>query len=221
MLFHPKDVFSLWKMNKHDGVVAVTVFVLALLTKPDYALLIGVVISLMLFLWKTMHPRIVEITKDIDQQMFLNAELNKSPLCPQLMILRIDNAMFFANAEYTVDRIAAMLDHRTTPVRYLLLDFKGVGFIDITATDELKTLFADLNARGVKPLLISPHLPVRQTLESSGLVAQIGEKRIFAGYSTAISSLFPDLDHGYCRKTCPYSLFPECAAFMKHSPPPG
>lgn len=221
LLFHPGEIVTLWKANRHDGIVATTVFALALILNLDYALLIGIIISLVLFLWKTMHPRIVEITKDIDQQMFLNAEPNKSPLCPQLMILRIDNAMFFANAEYTVDRIAAMLDRRTTPVRYLLLDFKGVGFIDITATDELKTLFADLNARGVKPLLISPHLPVRQTLESSGLVAQIGEKRIFAGYSTAISSLFPDLDHGYCRKTCPYSLFPECTTFMKHSPPPG
>jgi SulP family sulfate permease len=49
LLFHPKEVFKLWKMNRHDGVVALCVFVLALLTKPDYALLIGVMISLILF----------------------------------------------------------------------------------------------------------------------------------------------------------------------------
>ena len=64
LLFHPKAVFNLWKMNRHDGIVAITVFVISLIAKPDYALLIGVMISLMFFLWKTMHPRIVRVTKD-------------------------------------------------------------------------------------------------------------------------------------------------------------
>jgi len=52
----PGQVFSLWKKNRHDGIVAFTVFALALLTKPDYALLIGVVLSLVLFLWKDHAP---------------------------------------------------------------------------------------------------------------------------------------------------------------------
>ena len=50
MLFHPKEVFKLWRINRHDGIVAVSVFTLALLTKPDYALLLGILISLIFFL---------------------------------------------------------------------------------------------------------------------------------------------------------------------------
>jgi SulP family sulfate permease len=42
LLFHPREVFKLWRLNHHDGIVALAVFVLCLLTKPDYALLIGV-----------------------------------------------------------------------------------------------------------------------------------------------------------------------------------
>ncbi len=49
-LFHPGQVLKLWKMNRRDGIVAITVFILSLLTKPDYALLIGVLMSLMFFL---------------------------------------------------------------------------------------------------------------------------------------------------------------------------
>jgi MFS superfamily sulfate permease-like transporter len=74
LLFHPKEVFTLWKMNRHDGIVALTVFGLSLLPKPDYALLIGVVISLMFFLWKTMHPRVVRVSKDPELNMFINAD---------------------------------------------------------------------------------------------------------------------------------------------------
>jgi len=65
--------------------VAVAVFILALLTKPDYALLIGVIVSLMFFLWKTMHPRIVRVTKDPELNMFINADVHKKPNCPQIL----------------------------------------------------------------------------------------------------------------------------------------
>jgi len=85
LLFHPKEVLELWTMNRHDGVVAVAVFILALLTKPDYALLIGVIVSLMFFLWKTMHPRIVRVTKDPELNMFINADVHKKPNCPQIL----------------------------------------------------------------------------------------------------------------------------------------
>lgn len=61
LLFHPREVFNLWRINRHDGIVAVVVFTLSLLTKPDYALLLGILISLIFFLWKTMHPRIVRV----------------------------------------------------------------------------------------------------------------------------------------------------------------
>ena len=102
---------------------------LALLTKPDYALLIGVMISLMLFLWKTMHPRIVRVTKDPELNMFLNADVFEKPSCPQILQLRSDNVIYFANAQYTVEHILERLEEQTTPIVFLLLDLQAVGFI--------------------------------------------------------------------------------------------
>jgi len=62
LLFNPGQVFSLWKKNRHDGIVAFTVFALALLTKPDYALLIGLSVPGAVPV-EDMHPRIVRITR--------------------------------------------------------------------------------------------------------------------------------------------------------------
>jgi SulP family sulfate permease len=217
LLFHPVEVFTLWKKSRHDGAVAVIVFVLALTLKLDYALLIGVIISLVLYLWKTMHPRIVEVTKDLDTPMFVNVEAADGTPCPQLMILRIDDAIFFANAEYTIEHIETLLEQRAAGVRYLLLDFKGVGFVDLTAADELTRLVDDLEARGVGLLLISPHLPVRRVLESCGLVERLGEEHIFASYSEAIATIFAELDHEFCRERCSRTLFPSCGTVRPRS----
>ena len=210
LLFHPKEVFTLWKMNHHDGIVAVTVFVLALLTKPDYALLIGVIISLMFFLWKTMHPRIVRVTKDPELNMFVNADVSEKPSCPQILHLRSDNAIYFANAEYTIEHLFSRLDEQTTPVKFLLLDFQAVGFIDITGIDELRVLIDEVKEKKVQVAFMGVHIPVRQVFESSGLMKELQAGYLIENRGEVISFLFQRLDHEYCKNVCPYALFHEC-----------
>ncbi len=211
LLFHPKQVFQLWRMNRHDGIVAVTVFILSLLTKPDYALLIGVVMSLMFFLWKTMHPRIVRITKDPEYNMFVNADLMKKPGCPQILQLRSDNSIYFANAEYTVEQIIERMEESETPLKFLLLDFNSMGFIDITGIEELRALKEEVNSRGTEMAVMNVHLPVMMVFESSGLTDELTQELIFKERGGAISNLFRQLDHDYCKNKCPHVLYNECS----------
>lgn len=211
LLFHPKEVFVLWKMNRHDGIVAATVFVLALLTKPDYALLIGVMISLMFFLWKTMHPRIVRITKDPDLNMFINADVHDKPSCPQILQLRSDNVIYFANAEYTVEHILERLNEHTTPIKILLLDFEAIGFIDITGVDELRVLHDEVKERGIRLAIMGVHLPVMDVFKSSGFIDELESGLLIKNRGEAISILFQRIDHKYCKDVCPYRLFYECS----------
>ncbi|MFC1857899.1 SulP family inorganic anion transporter [Thermodesulfobacteriota bacterium] len=210
LLFNPKDVFALWKMNRHDGIVAITVFVLALLTKPDYALLIGVMVSMMFFLWKTMRPRVVRVSKDPELNMFLNADEFNKPSCPQILHLRSDNAMYFANAEYTVEHIIERLDEQTTPVKFLLLDFEAVGFIDITGVEAMRVLMEEAETRGIEVALMTLRRPVKEVLKSSGFADEMKEENLINYRGEAVGVLFQHIDHTYCKDTCPYSLFFEC-----------
>jgi SulP family sulfate permease len=211
LLFNPGQVFSLWKKNRHDGVVAFTVFALALLTKPDYALLIGVVLSLILFLWKTMHPRIVRITKDPELNMFLNADVYRKPSCPQILELRPDNCIFFGNAEYTMEQLLGRIEEQRTPIKFLLLDFESIAFLDISGVDELFGLLDELKARKVEMAFLYVHLPVKKVLESTNFVDMVGRDRMLEKMGEAIAYLFERLDHDYCRNVCPYKLFHECS----------
>ncbi len=216
-LFHPSRIFKLWRMNRDDGIVAVTVFVLALLTKPDYALLIGVMISMIFFFWKTMHPRIVEITKDPEFNLFVNSDTTGKPGCPQILQLRSDNVIFFANAEYTVEHILERVEAVTTPLKFLLMDFQAVGFIDLTGIDELRRLKDDLGIKGIRLALFNVHQPVIKTFLSSGFEdgmitdGMIKATGLISRQGKALSELFKEIDHEYCRNTCPYKLFYECA----------
>jgi SulP family sulfate permease len=211
ILFNPRKVFALWKMNRHDGIVGVSVFTLALLTKPDYALLIGVIISLMFFLWKTMHPRIVRVTKDPELNMFVNADLHNKPSCPQILQLRSDNVICFANAEYTLEHLIERVEEQTTPVKFLLLDLEAMGFIDITGIDELRVLHDKLTTRGIELALMGVRLPVRKVFNSTGFTKEINPEHLIENRRDAISRLFQHIDHEYCKSTCPYQLYIECS----------
>jgi len=217
LLFHPGQVFALWRANRHDGVVAISVFVLALILKPDYALLIGVLVSLVLFLWKTMHPRMVRITRDPERGVFVNAEVEERPGCPQLLHLRSDNAIFFGNAEYTIEHILERVAAADGSLRFVLLDFSAVGFVDVTGIDELGVLLDELEHSGVKLVLIYVHQPVRAAFERAGLMRRFATSfeedstgYLFVGRGDAIAEIFAQLDHGYCRETCPHRVYHEC-----------
>ncbi len=210
LLFHPKEIIVLWKMNRDDGIVASIVFVMALITKPDYALLIGVMSSLIFFLWKTMHPCIIRVAKDPERNIFVNGDISGKPSCPQLVHLRSDNCICFANAEYTVEQLFKRVDEHQTPVRFLLLDFQAVGFIDITGTDELRVLNDELKTRSIQLALMNVHLPVIQVFKSSGFIKEVDPEFIITNEAQAITSLFPHFDHSYCKEICPYEIFYEC-----------
>ena len=216
ILFHPKQVFELWRQNRTDGIVAVSVFVLALLAKPDYALLIGVMISLMLFLWKTMHPRIVRETRDPERGIFLNADLHRKPSCPQILHLRSDNVIYFANAEYTVNHIMRLVNEVDGPLKFVLLDFQAISFIDMTGIEELRSLKQELEERDIRLALMAIHRPVMQTFESSGFIHELEGSCYFEKTwdnehrGDAIARLFREIDHDYCRDVCPHCLFEEC-----------
>jgi SulP family sulfate permease len=215
LLFHPKAVFNLWKMNRHDGIVAITVFVISLIAKPDYALLIGVMISLMFFLWKTMHPRIVRVTKDPELNMFVNADIFQLPSCPQILQLRSDNVIYFANAGYTTEHIIKRLNDVHTPVKFLLLDLQAMGFIDITGIDELKALMEDVKSRNFNVAYMGVHRPVVQVFKQSGLLDEIAPDLLIKNRGDAITVLFDKIDHDYCKNECPYALFYECKSVKK------
>ncbi len=211
LLFHPVEVFALWRKNRHDGVVAVTVFALALVLKPDYALLIGVIVSLALFLWRSMHPRIVQVTKRPGEPVFVNHALDGLPLCPQLCMVRIDTAIYFANAEYTVEQVLAVLDGQEGAVRHLVLDMKGVGFIDITGAEELSRMVHELKGRRVGLAMVGLHLPVQKICAAVGLIEQMGPERLFVSYQDAVATLVSSIDLDLCRERCPHRVFDPCA----------
>jgi SulP family sulfate permease len=65
--------------------------------------------------------------------------------------------------------------------------------------------------------MMAVHRPVMEAFERSGFIHEMDDARmidsscLMENKGEAITRLFRALDHDYCRDTCPYALFLECA----------
>lgn len=76
-LFHPKEMFHLYKINKFDGITAFITFFAAFMMKLDYAIFLGIILSLVLFIYKTVRPNISILARSKELNKFICSENNE------------------------------------------------------------------------------------------------------------------------------------------------
>jgi SulP family sulfate permease len=209
-LVHPKQFLNLFNTSRNDAIVASTTFVFALITKPDYALFIGIALALLLFLWESMSPRIVVLTRDPKAEIFVNADTTKYPVCPQILYVLPDFSIYFANAEFVKEHIMQKVKEVRNGLKYLLIDMEMVNKIDTTGVDEMKNLVEDLNREGIGLALVNVKAPVNETLQASNFMDLLALKNIANSKSEAVTLLFNRIDHTYCKQHCRHKVFWEC-----------
>ena len=110
-----------------------------------------------------------------------------------------------------VEQILEKVGEVRTPLKFLLLDFRSVSFIDITGTDGLRVINEEMKKRGIGLAIMRRRMPVKKVLQTSGFIEELNPDYFIEKGSEGIVTLFRDIDHDYCHNTCPYEIFFECA----------
>jgi SulP family sulfate permease len=97
---------------------------------------------------------------------------------PGLLILRPDEGLFFANADALRSEIVAQVDTSQPQTRVLLLDLEMSNQLDVPSMDMLLELKKEMDNRDTELWLSRLHGPVRDALERSGYLQQIGPDKI-------------------------------------------
>lgn len=201
---------KVYKASRLDGGIAMLTFLLALTLKPNYAIFIGVAISLILFLRTSITPQIAILTRNPQTHIFEDIKNVDLPDCPQILYLRPDFAIYFANAGYIRDNIFNHIVERGNGLKYVLLDLETVSSLDTTGVDELASLIKDMKPLAVKLYLTNVGSNVQNMLKKSGLMKLITMECCLNSKGDSIALLFNKIDHEYCKETCPHKIFEEC-----------
>ena len=136
-----------------------------LLIGVESGILLGVGLSLLLFLWRTSQPHIAVVGQLPGSEHFRNVERFAVVQSP-VPSVRVDESLYFPNARFLEDRIAELIG-RHPQAEHLVLMCPGVNLIDASALESLEAITARLHAAGIQLHLSEVKGPVMDRLRHS------------------------------------------------------
>ena len=212
-----KAVRSILRTSRSESAVLAVTLVATLTAQLEFAIYIGVLLSLMLYLSRTARPRIVDVKPDPGEHSYLFTAQSGLPDCPQIKIVRVNGSIFFGAVDH-VQRELQLIDAETPTQKHLLIDATGVNFIDIAGAEMLALEAKRRRRLGGALYLYRVNEDVRKLLERGGYLEDIGKENIFPVKARAVGFIYPNIDTEICR-TCPAQIFRECKTSLPNGEP--
>jgi SulP family sulfate permease len=198
------------RASRTEAMVMMVTFLSALFLDLEFAILLGVGLSLMAYLNRTSRPVLKERVPDpsLPKRRFNDAA--HLPQCPQLRMVRIDGSLFFGAVSHVSERLRA-IECKDRVRRNLALIGSSMNFIDVAGAELLVQEAQRLRKDGRSLYLFRVKPRVRKFLERGGYLDEIGCDNVFVSKGTGLAAVVARLDRTKCHN-CTSRLFAECPA---------
>ena len=188
-LFHFEPFHHAWKVNPHDGFVALTTFLTTLYFAPhlEWGILIGVVLSVVFYLYRTMRPHFAEVSLN-DEGVYRDAHLNALETSETVAFYRYDGDLYFANAGYLERKLLNAVADKPK-LKVIVLDLEAVDQIDATGEEMLGHMSSRLAEAGIEFYFSRVKFKVTDALKRSGLYDRIGAEHFYVKRTRAIKAI--------------------------------
>lgn len=166
-LFDFKHIKLIAKSSRNEFSIIVVTFLSTLFLNLEFAIYVGVILSLVLYLQKTSHPLLSLVDFSSIQPIF---EEGKTPV--KLTVLRLDGSLFFGAVEHVQNRLAELGKGRGW--QHVVLLTEGVNMIDVSGMEMLVAEKQRLQKNGGDLYLIGMKPHVRRKLRKTPYWRQLG-----------------------------------------------
>lgn len=214
----------LWRQDRSELAVALATAVATLTVQLEMAVLAGVMLSLVVYLYRSARPALR--TMGFDRQsagrpfVVLGAVGDHTPPpagalpeCPQLKLLRMEGSVWFGAVSHVADRLRILREQAAASPegqRHLLVMAKSMNTIDLAAAELWETERVRRAELGGALYFHRPRPQVLALWQRTGFLQRLGEDHVFPDKHSAIAAIVPQLDDAVCRG-CKRRVFEECA----------
>lgn len=210
-LIRIKQIKYAFRVHNHDGFIAVLTFVLTLILAPhlEQSIFVGVVLSLGLFMYRTMHPHITILSRAADGEL-RDAGANILKTCPNISLMRFEGPLFFASAMYfeekVLERVAAKPD-----LKFIIVDAEAITDIDATGEDMLHQLSLRLAALHIEFVFARTKRQIMDVFVRTGFAGPDWSDHFYRHDESAIEFAWQNINN--CEEdVCPLAKEHECPA---------
>ncbi|MHC1725625.1 MAG: SulP family inorganic anion transporter [Syntrophobacteraceae bacterium] len=192
-----------WKAQWYDGVFSVITFVATLLSAPhlDKGIIVGVLLSLGMFLYKSMKPRVSILSMHPDSS-YRNAREYGLMECKHIALVRFEGQLFYANAGHLEEQISNIL-LKMPELRHIVVVANGINDMDASGEEMLSLIVDRVRSMGYDISLVGVNENVLGVIKRTHLIEKIGESNIFSTIPAAVDTIHARA-HTRCGKgQCP------------------
>ncbi len=201
------------RASRSDSLVLWGTFLATLFLQLDFAIMLGVFLSLAIYLHRASRPRVRVRVPDprLPRQRFSTDP--SLPECPQFKLVRIDGPVFFGAVNYVAERLRIIAKHNAGQ-KHLLIMSRTISFIDVAGAEMLAREARLRREAGGQLYFHQLQESAHELLERGGYLQDVGEENLFDTKGEAIAEIFQRLDRGICVR-CEKRIFNECRAVPK------
>jgi len=194
-LIRIKPLIMAWKVDRYDAVIGIITFFTTLIMAPAIAngILLGISLTVIHFLIKTMRPRAEIVGRKLDGTLGGIQAHDLKPVSEKFVPVRFDGALTFTNVAYFEDIILEA--QREFPLaKAIVVIGSGINEMDASGEEKVREVNERLEQLGVKLMFSGLKHQVMKIFILSNLVNELGEDRFFSSKETAIKTLINEYD---------------------------
>ena len=180
-----------WSYSKPDFAAVAATLLATLAIGVETGLLVGVGVSLALYLWRTSRPHIASVGLVSGTEHFRNVLRHPVRVSPTLLGLRVDESLYFANARALEDRVNDAVASLPA-LKHVVLQCSAINDIDASALESLDAIEHRLREAGIALHLSEVKGPVMDRLRHTDFLARLSGQ-VFLTHYQAVATLTPEV----------------------------
>ncbi|WP_151717037.1 SulP family inorganic anion transporter [Acinetobacter sp. TUM15071] len=180
-----------WEYSKADGLAMWVTFFGVTCLDISTGLIIGIVLTFALLLWRISRPHIAVIGLIEGTQHFRNISNYNVITTPAIVSFRVDENLSFLNAHVLKGHVITEVSQNPL-LQHVVINCSSISNIDLSALEMLEDLNQELKQLQIQMHLSEIKSPVMDRLSKSQLIKEL-TGQIFLSHYQAIQTLSPEM----------------------------
>ena len=185
-LIKPAEFSAILKIRRTEFTWALAAFAGVIALGTLKGILVAIILSLVGLAYQVADPPVYVLGRKPGTNVFRprSEDHPEDETFPDLLLLRVEGRLFFANAEHIAEKMRRLIDQAKPQV--VALDLSGVPDLEFTALKALSDAEKRLRARNVSVWLVGLNPGVLQVVQKSPLAEILGREAMHFNLETAV-----------------------------------
>ena len=180
---------QLWIKRKDEFVILLISFFITLFIGIPQGILIGVLSSLLLMVYRTSNPHFAVLGNISGTDYYKNVLRFADEIIDRedLLIVRFDAQLYFGNEAFFKNQLFKEIDKKGSKLKGVILNAEAINYIDSSGAQTLTKVIKEIHNRNILFYIAGAIGPTRDIIFNSGIINELHKEFLFVRIKEAVA----------------------------------